>query len=392
MTDDELRIKIDLELRSVNDQMSTYIDASEISRFNQSASTEWFAVSPDTAAVVEYALEVSRRTGGGFDVTVGPLVNAWSFGTGERSKTVPDDAEIERLRGLIGYQKLEVRAEPPAIRKSAPGLQVDLSSIAKGHGVDRIVELLAGLGASDVFVEVGGEVRTNGVKPDGSPWRVGIQMPDARSEVIMIAHEMTAGSPAGTSMATSGDYRNFFVVDGKRYSHTIDPRSGRPVEHAMASVTVVAKTCMQADAWATALNVLGPDVAKATAEENGLHTLSVSRKDDLEGNASYQRIGTGSLRQYALAEAEKADSEAATPMASLIPVTLLSFGVFGVLISAMAIGVIFGRKSISGSCGGIANVTGENGESSCALCSNPSDACRELKAKMEQKDAESQVS
>ncbi|MEO1529740.1 MAG: FAD:protein FMN transferase [Planctomycetota bacterium] len=391
LSDEQLRIQIDLELRRVNDEMSTYLKASEITKFNESSSTEWFSVSADFARVVEYAQQVAEKTGGAFDVTVGPLVNAWSFGTTERTQTVPTTEEIDAIREIVGYQKLSVRLDPPALRKSVPELRIDLSSIAKGHGVDRVVRRLGELGAENVFVEVGGEVRTAGSKPDGV-WKVGIQQPDANSTVIMVAHEMVRDAAAGNAMATSGDYRNAFIANGQKYSHTIDPRTGSPVTHSLASVTVVAPTCMEADAWATALNVIGTDEALLVAESEGLHTLLITRVDD-----AMQAHATGTLTRYlqeedsgtsvAVSSVASPSSEAETPglLAKWLPLAGLSFAAFVILLVAMGIGVLLRNKPISGSCGGIASKTAEDGSTSCSLCSNPSNACKELRDQIMQK-------
>jgi len=397
--DQTLRLKIDLELRRVNDQMSTYLKSSEISRFNRSESTDWFQVSPDFARVVAAAQQISRKTDGAFDVTVGPLIDAWNFGAGERTGAVPDAETITDLKQRVGYQQLAVRLDPPALKKSRGDLAIDLSAIAKGHGVDRVVALLAELGVANTFVEIGGEVRVAGSKPDG-PWRVGIQLPDAGSGAIMAAQNMAADDPAGTAMATSGDYRNFFQTDGKRYSHTIDPRSGRPVDHSLASVTVVADTCMMADGWATALSVLGPDEGLGLADELGLHTLLVSRQaasdvPDGDGTPRFNIQGTGVLAQHASDVAAGGGApNGQTPqwLLAVLPVAVLSFIAFSILLAAMAIGVMFGRRSIGGSCGGLANQTNADGSTSCSLCSSPSDACRELREKMEAADGDSQRS
>ncbi|MCS7467525.1 FAD:protein FMN transferase [Stieleria sp. ICT_E10.1] len=383
--DQTLRFAIDAELRRVNDQMSTYLKSSEISKFNRSTSTEWFDVSVEFAGVVAEAQSIAEKTDGAFDITVAPLVNAWNFGPTERSSAVPDPDTISKLMATVGYKNLEVRTAPPSLRKRIPELQIDLSSIAKGHGVDRVVDKLAELGAGDVFVEIGGEVRTSGDKPGGA-WKVGIQLPDAAKDTVMIAHPMLQNEPAGNAMATSGDYRNVYVVDGKRYSHTIDPRTGSPVEHDLASVTVIAKSCMQADGWATALNVLGPEPALAIATQNNLHALLVSRS----GAKEYQMVGTGILAQYAQATPDTA--ETTSWLAALVPIAILTFGVFSILLFAMAIGVVFGRRSISGSCGGLANKTNEDGSTSCSLCSNPSDACKELREKMDSSQSDSKQS
>ena len=249
---EELHEDIDNLLERINDQMSTYRQDSELSRFNRFAGRDWFDVSPETAQVVKEALSVSLKSEGAFDVTVGPLVNLWSFGPQQRPRKVPSDGEIKDTLAIIGYQHLKVRTTPPAMQKLVDGLEVDLSAIAKGFAVDQVAELLIQRGVKDFLVEIGGEIRTYGVKEDGSPWIVGIELPadDQRSvqEVVKLGDR---------ALATSGDYRNFFVEDGKRYSHTIDPRTGRPIKHRLASVTVIADICMQADAWATTLMVLG---------------------------------------------------------------------------------------------------------------------------------------
>ncbi|OYP33199.1 thiamine biosynthesis protein ApbE [Rhodopirellula sp. MGV] len=385
--DQTLKLAIDAELRQVNDEMSTYIKASEISQFNDSDSTDWIEVSKPFAEVVDYAQQVSKLTEGAFDVTVGPLVNAWSFGPTERTNTVPSDDEITKLREIVGYEKLHVRLDPPSLKKDVAGLRIDLSSIAKGHGVDRVIDRLKSLDIESAFVEIGGEVRTFGKKPDG-PWRVGIQLPDTNEETVMVAHAMNPGDDAGNSMATSGDYRNFFTVGKKRYSHTIDPRTAKPIEHNLASITVIAPLCMQADAWATALSVVGTDAALKLAQDNELNVLLAQRTED-----SFALHGTGNLAAYAEGseQSDQADADAgAAPEKSLfqqvLPITILSFGVFSILLFAMAVGVIFGRKQISGSCGGLNAQTNPDGSTSCSLCSSPSDACKELREKMAQKD------
>ncbi len=376
---DDLRLEVDALLRRVNDQMSTYLKSSEISRFNDSESTEWFDVSAETAAVVEFALQVSSKTGGAFDVTVAPLVNAWSFGPDPRTKTVPDPRKLDELKQLIGFEKLSVRIDPPALRKSIPGLQVDLSAIAKGHGVDRVVALLNEAGAENVFVEIGGEVRTSGDK-NGKWWKVGIQVPDGALNEVMIAHSLSTGEGNDHSMATSGDYRNFFEVDGVQYSHTIDPRTARPVDHDVASVSVVTDSCMEADAWATAINVLGPKDGIEIARQEGLSVLLVSRGDD-----RFDLAGSGTLEKYAsqstaLGLADKVPD--AVGGNSPLVVLFITFIAFALVLFAMAIGVMFGRRAISGSCGGLSNNRNEDGSVSCSLCSNPADACKELRQRM----------
>ncbi|WP_302119125.1 FAD:protein FMN transferase [Allorhodopirellula heiligendammensis] len=389
-------LAVDEELRRVNDQMSTYLKSSELTRFNDSASTDWFEVSRETAEVVQFALHVGKKSEGAFDVTVGPLVDRWSFGPGKRNQDVPSDEELDSIAKRIGQAHLSARLDPPALRKDIPNLRVDLSAIAKGHGVDRVVDVLNRLGAENVFVEIGGEVRVTGDKltSDGSQsWRVGIQKPDAMNNEIVVAYAMD-----DVAMATSGDYRNYFEVDGTRFSHTIDPVTHRPVRHNMASVTVIAPTCMAADAWATALDVVGPERAVALADENDLDTLLITRGGDpAEADAGTNEaeedhmnfIGTGSLATIAdqmqrgsvLGQAKA--EEGAGFLDQMGPVLLLTAIGFAAVLVAMAIGVMFGRQSISGSCGGLNARTDEDGVSRCSLCSSPSEGCEKLREKIE---------
>lgn len=381
----ELQLDVDAVLRSVNDQMSTYLQSSEISRFNASQSTDWIAVSPELAMVVDVAQTISEKSGGGFDVTVGPLVNAWNFGPDPRTGQVPDPSVLEGLKEFVGYQKLAVRRDPPALRKQVAGLKVDLSAIAKGYGVDRVVETLNAKGAANVFVEIGGEVRTSGDK-DGQWWKVGIQMPDATTNDWTVAHALSTGDGRDQSMATSGDYRNFFEAGGVRYSHTIDPRTGEPITHALASVSVVAESCMEADGWATAINVLGPDAGLRVAKQENLDALLILRQAD-----GFVRIGTGTLAQYSTTTAAvdaqpPVDGVAGNPTWVILGITFIAFAL---VLAAMAIGVIFGRRAISGSCGGLANRTNEDGSVSCSLCSNPADACKELRERIKHGEQES---
>lgn len=371
-----LRVEIDAELRRVNSEMSTYLESSEITRFNLSDSTDWFEVSANFAKVVSMSLELSVATDGAFDVTIGPYIDLWNFGAAERTGDVPSDSELDRVSAWVGYQKLHARTTTPiAIRKDHPRLAIDLSAIAKGHGVDRVIELLVGKGLTNSFVEIGGEVRVVGDK-SGAAWRVGIQMPDATSNEVMIAHPLNSAEPA---MATSGDYRNFFDVDGKRYSHTIDPRTRRPVQHSLASVTVLAASCMMADGWATALTVLGRDGGFEMAKQNGVEALLVSRT----ANGLEQR-GTGMLAEYSRAVVEPLTPASFT--STLMPLFAITGLIFGAILAAMAIGVMFGRHAISGSCGGIAGIENADGSVSCSLCSNPADGCKDLRERLKEQD------
>lgn len=286
-----LKTQIHQTLGDVNRRMSTYIEDSEISRFNAYDGTDWFNVSQETALVVAKALEVSRRTGGAFDPTVGPLVRLWSFGPGHHElehrkiNQKPSDAEIDVALAKIGYEKLAVRRDPPALRKTEPHVELDLSGIAKGYAVDQVAELLDRLGIKNYMVEVGGEVRTQGVNSEGHPWRIAIEKPDTGGRSIQQVIELRDGA-----MATSGDYRNYFEVDGIRYSHLLDPTTGRPIRHRLASVSVRRPTCMEADALATGMIVLGPEKAEKLAHKEGLD-ITLLVRSGIEAGASISGLG-----------------------------------------------------------------------------------------------------
>ena len=263
----ELAHRISDALENVNALMSTYQPDSELSRFNASRSLEPFSISKETAEVFACAQAVSRATNGALDVTIGPLVNAWGFGPEVRSG-VPGDAEIDALRKRVGYEKLVLDLDNNTIRKTIPDLYCDLSAVAKGYAVDRVAELLEAMGL-DYFVEVGGEVRARGVDDAGRPlWTAGIEQPIPDRRVVYRVVPMAEGA-----LATSGGYRNFYEENGERISHTIDPRTGRPVRHPPGSVSVLDARCAVADAYATALVVLGPEAGYALAVELDLPAL-----------------------------------------------------------------------------------------------------------------------
>lgn len=270
-----LQKQVDERLVEINQQMSTYIPDSELSRFNQSPAGNWFPVSQALADVVARAKEISEQSDGAFDVTVGPLVNLWSFGPDNRPEKVPSDEAIAAALANVGDAKLEVRLDPPALKKSRDALYVDLSAIAKGYGVDQIAQLVADSGAQSYMVEIGGEVRAVGRKSDGSLWRIAIEKPTPGARAIQEIVELS-----NQSLATSGDYRQHFVEDGQIYSHTIDPQTGRPLPHPPASVSVLHADCAAADAFATTLMVLGPERGYNWAEQNKLAVLFLIRGAD----------------------------------------------------------------------------------------------------------------
>ncbi len=261
-------------LDQVDSRMSTYKSDSEVSRFNRTRSDEWFSVSRDTAFVVAAALDVSQATEGAFDITVGPLVDLWHFGPDQRPLDVPSDTEIASARSAVGYHHLEVRLEPAALRKKIPQVNIDLSAIAKGFAVDQVGELLEQGGVRAYMVEVGGEVRTRGTRPDGGAWRIGIERPVVGTRDLELVVNLK-----DISLATSGDYRNFFEANGRRYSHEIDPHTGRPVESDVAAVSVMDRSTMRADAFATGLMVMPPDKAWQLAGEMGLEIIMMMHRE-----------------------------------------------------------------------------------------------------------------
>ncbi len=274
LDDARVRSVIDAELDSVDRAMSTYRDDSELSLFNRHSSGEPFALSAETFAVFAAARAVSVASGGAFDITVGPLVEAWGFGR-TKPTVIPTSDMVESLKERTGWIKVLFDSGSHSVRKAVPQIECDLSAIAKGYAVDRVSEALSQLGQNSHMVEVGGEVRVRGLNAEGKRWRIGIEAPGHAGGV---AHRILPLSDI--ALATSGDYRNFREIDGRRYSHTIDPRTGRPVEHRTASVTVLAKTAMRADAYATAILVLGETSGLELAEREGLAVLMLLRGDD----------------------------------------------------------------------------------------------------------------
>ncbi|MEM7474454.1 MAG: FAD:protein FMN transferase [Planctomycetota bacterium] len=270
--------QIDAELEQVNRQMSTYDPDSELSKFNASQSADqWIEVSSELAQVVEEALAVGQTTGGAFDVTVGPLVDLWGFGAPGRIDKAPATDAVTQLLANVGQQHLAVRlgSDKPALKKARKELRVDLSAIAKGHAVDRLVILLEDQGIESYFVEVGGEVRVGKAKPDGTAWRVGLESPVVERREIMNVLELE-----DQALATSGNYRNFFVADGEFYSHTIDPRTGFPVRDRIVSASVIDESCSKADAIATGLMSLGFERGLQVANEQGWAVLLISLQSD----------------------------------------------------------------------------------------------------------------
>lgn len=268
-----IKPKIDSILTEVNRQMSTYIPTSEISKFNDHKDTTWFPISEDFAEVTQSALEICELTNGALDITIGSVVNLWGFGPEHNFTNVPSEKKITERLEKTGYEFVKVHSKRNQIKKLHPEIYLDLSSIAKGFGVDKVADYLEELGFTDYLVEIGGEVRAKGQNHLGNIWLIGIQTPNSLYGV------QKAVQVENTSMATSGDYFNYFEKDGIRFSHTIDPRTGRPITHKLASVTVIHESCMKADALATALNVMGPERGMELAEKMKLPVFMIVRKD-----------------------------------------------------------------------------------------------------------------
>lgn len=258
----------------VDRAMSTYRPDSELSRLNRHGPDAPFEVSTALAEVLATARGVSRASGGAFDVTIGPLVNAWGFGPDHRG-ALPSADELAALRERVDWRSLALEPGTRSVRKARPDAYADLSGIAQGFGADRIAAALEARGFGDYLVEVSGEVRARGTNPDGQPWRIGIERPDAAERTPHLVVPLGDGA-----LATSGDYRNWFERDGRRYSHEIDPASGAPVTHRLASVSVVHPHAAAADAWATGLFVLGPDEGMRVAEREGLPAYFLVRAPD----------------------------------------------------------------------------------------------------------------
>jgi thiamine biosynthesis lipoprotein len=267
-----LREKIDRRLGEINQVFSTYIQDSEISRFNAlKAAGEKFPVSDDFIQVMRVAGKIHQLSEGAWDGTVNPLVDLWGFGPTQRQPQKPPAAEIKARAQKIGFDRIRI-VEPNFLVKILATVTLDLNSIAKGFAVDRISGLVAAAGFENYLVEIGGEVYAAGVRADGKNWRVGINRP----------HEVYKAVPiADRAFATSGDYRNFFEIDGVRYSHVIDPRSGYPVTNGVVSVSIIADNCTLADGLATAVMVMGPEKGIQLVNRlNNVECIIVVEKSD----------------------------------------------------------------------------------------------------------------
>ncbi|TWX69864.1 FAD:protein FMN transferase [Colwellia demingiae] len=272
-----LQQKIDAALEQVNQEMSTYIPDSELSQFNQLTSTKAIEISPGFARVVRESIRLGQLSEGKLDVTVGPLVNLWGFGPEQRPETVPSDAILAATKKRVGLQNLVL--EGNFLAKKTPDLYIDLSTIAKGYGVDVVAELIESNGFTRYLVEIGGEMRLRGFKHTGELWAIAIEKPilDPSGEERAV-HQVII--PKDNAVATSGDYRNYFEADGQRFSHIIDPDTGKPINHNLVSVTVIHPSSMTADGLSTTLMVMGMEKGMVFATENNLAALFISKTEN----------------------------------------------------------------------------------------------------------------
>ncbi len=268
----QLRATVDEVLAQIDGSMSGYRDDSEIARFNASTATQWYEVSAELASVVQAALAVSEASGGAFDITVAPLVAVWGFGPAGQPKVLPSDEQIAQISGAVGYRKLHARLDPPALRKEVPTLTIDLNGIAPGFAVDRLADRLQALKIDSFMIDIGGEIRARGRNARGEAWRIAVEQPVETQRAPYAGVYLD-----DAAVSTSGEYRDYYERDGRRYSHTIDPRTGRPLDRAPGSVVVIASSTAQADAWATAMNVLGPSDGLALAEQRHMPVMFIER-------------------------------------------------------------------------------------------------------------------
>ena len=272
----KLHNKIDAALKQVNQEMSTYIPDSEISLFNQSNSGDFFDVSDGFARVLKESIRLGELSNGKLDITVGPLVNLWGFGPEQRPEKVPSDSVLVSTLARVGLQNLHLVGNK--LSKDIPNLYVDLSTTAKGYGVDVVAELIENNGIVNYLVEIGGEMRLKGFKHTGELWAIAIEKPilDTTGEERAV-HQIVI--PKDNAVATSGDYRNYFEADGQRFSHIIDPATGKPINHNLVSVTVIHPSSMTADGLSTTLMVMGVEQGMAFAIKNNLAALFIYKTE-----------------------------------------------------------------------------------------------------------------
>ncbi|CCJ76075.1 FAD:protein FMN transferase ApbE [Cronobacter muytjensii] len=272
-----LRDKIQARLDADDRLLSTWKDDSALMRFNHARTTAPWPVDEAMADIVTESLRVGAKTDNAMDITIGPLVNLWGFGPDKQPVKTPDQAQVDAARARTGLSRLKVinGAGQQWLQKDLPDLFVDLSTVGEGYAADHLARLMEEEGVSRYLVSVGGALASRGMNPGGRPWRVAIQKPTDRENAVQAVVDIN-----GHGISTSGSYRNYYELDGKRLSHVIDPATGRPITHKLVSVTVISPTALEADAWDTGLMVLGPEKAKAVALREKLAVYFITREGD----------------------------------------------------------------------------------------------------------------
>lgn len=273
----ELRQKVQAQLDADDRLLSTWKNDSALMRFNHSPSSTPWPVSEAMADIVTLSLRIGAKTHGAMDITVGPLVNLWGFGPDKQPVKTPDAQQIAAAKARSGLQHLTVinQADKQFLQKDIPDLFVDLSTVGEGYAADHLARLMEQEGISRYLVSVGGALVSRGMNAEGQPWRVAIQKPTDRENAVQAIVDIN-----GHGISTSGSYRNYYELDGKRISHVIDPQTGRPIDHKLVSVTVIAPTALEADGWDTGLMVLGPKRAQDVVREQGLAVYMIIKEGE----------------------------------------------------------------------------------------------------------------
>ncbi len=299
MSGEQLREGVQARFDAVDAALSTYRPDSALSRFNAAPDDDWQQLDPLLFEVLQEALRLAAISEGAYDVTVAPLVDLWGFGPDPARQAPPSAEAIAAARARVGWQQMQLDIEAMRARRP-PGVRVDLSSLGKGAGVDAVAAWLAAQGVHDYLIDLSGKLRAAGRNAQGEPWRIAVEKPEAddplgrpniTDEVVALDHQ---------SVATAGDYRQYFESGGRHYSHLVDPRSGMPIDHGTLSATALAGDCLRADAWATLLTVVPPQEAVQIADAHGIAALLIVRdaggEGDGEGDASGARRNLRLLR------------------------------------------------------------------------------------------------
>lgn len=268
LSQDEWQTLLQSRLDALDLAFTNWRPDAPVSRFNASRETGWQGVSRELVDLVRFAGELSEKTGGAFDITVAPLVDLWGFGPKGRVTEPPGDAAIAAAMAHVGWRRIELRQDPPALRKLDPEVEINVSAMADGYACDDLARLLRGRSVENFLVEIGGAVIARGKNARGEAWRVGIQQPGRVAGATVVSLPLRSGA-----VSTAGLYRQFFEHDGHRYAHVLDARTGRPVAHDLVSVSVQHDSAFAADGWDTALLVLGPVEGRKLAEKLALDAM-----------------------------------------------------------------------------------------------------------------------